>query len=66
MTDFLFSDHGSVTILTALTAAANEWIDAHLPEDRQTWGPCGTVIEPRYAAAIIEGLQADGLTVNAE
>ena len=36
----------------------------HLPDDDVlTMGSGGYVIEPRYAGAILEGLQADGLTV---
>ena len=63
MTDFLFSNHGSITILTALTAPAKDWVEENLPEDRQTWGRDGTVIEPRYADPILDGISADGLTV---
>ena len=61
--DFSVNDQGSIVILTANTEAAREWVEEHLPADRQTWGRHGTVIEHRYADDIINGLQADGLTV---
>ena len=38
MTDFLFADHGSVTILTPLTVAAWDWVADHLPGDALTFG----------------------------
>ena len=60
--DFNFADHGSVTILTPLTEAANEWVNDHIPSDAMRW--CGgIVIEPRYASAILDGIACDGLTV---
>lgn len=64
MYDFSFTNHGSITILTANTPEAKEWVKEHLPEDATTWGPNGTVIEPRYADDILDGLQADGLSVS--
>lgn len=63
MTDFLFANHGSVTILTPLTEAAQDWVAEHLPDDALTLGS-GVVIEPRYVAPILEGLVDDGLTVS--
>lgn len=60
--DFLISDHGSIVILTALTEEAEIWVEDHLPEDRLTWGRSGTVIEPRYVGAILDGIANDGLT----
>lgn len=63
MTDFRFTNHGSITILTPLTEAAQEWVDENLPEDALGFGG-GVVIEPRYAGSILEGLQDDGLTID--
>ena len=31
--DFSVADHGSIAILFALTEAAKEWVNDHLPED---------------------------------
>jgi hypothetical protein len=61
--DFRVVDHGSICILHALTEAAEEWVNEHLPADAQTWGTNGTVVEPRYIAPIIEGILADCLDV---
>ena len=61
--DFKFTSHGTICVLDALTPAAQEWADENLPEDRTMWGTCGTVIEPRYAGDILEGIVNNGLTV---
>lgn len=62
--DFTYENFGSVVILTANSDAAKAWVEDHLPEDRMTWGRAGTVIEPRYVDDILQGIAADGLTVN--
>jgi len=62
MSDFLFVNHGSATILTPLTEAARDWVADHLPDDALTFGG-GVVIELRYVDNILEGLTDDGLTV---
>ena len=60
---FTLEQHGSICLLNAHTQEARDWVEAHLPADRQRWGERGTVIEPRYVADIVNGIQADGLTV---
>lgn len=59
--DFIVIDHGSICILQALTEEVQAWVDQHLPADAQTWGPHGTVIEPRYLPPILDGIADDGL-----
>ncbi len=61
--DFIVLSHGSIVILYALTDAALAWADEYLPDDALTWGPSGTVIEPRYVADIVHGIEADGLSI---
>lgn len=61
-TDFLFADHGSITVLTPVTEDAQRWVDCYLPEDVQHFGK-GVVIEPRYVAPILEGIVTAGLEV---
>ncbi len=61
--DFIVISHGSIVILYALTDVALAWADAYLPDDALTWGPSGTIIEPRYVASILEVIESDGLTV---
>lgn len=63
MNDFDVVDHGSITLLFAITPAAAQWVEEHLPEDRQTWARNGTVIEPRYLGDILQGIQNDGLAI---
>jgi hypothetical protein len=64
MSDFRIDNHGSILILTADTASARAWANENLPDDRQRWGQGGTVVEPRYIADIVQGIEADGLTVS--
>jgi len=65
MADFTVTNHGSIRILQALTEAAEDWVDEHIPSDAQTWGRNGIVVEPRYIGNIIDGIEGDGLTVGA-
>lgn len=58
--DFNLNNHGSIVILNALTPAATDWAENHLPEDALRWGN-GYVIEPRYLAPILDGILEDGL-----
>lgn len=60
--DFLFTNHGSICILTPLSEAARVWTVEFIPSEAQTWGD-GIVIEPRYAQDILDGVLNDGLTV---
>lgn len=55
--------HGSVVILTPVSEAAKDWVQAHLmgPET-QRWGK-GVVIEPRYLDNILNGMAEAGLEV---
>ena len=62
-TDFLLLNHGSICVLHALSDDARAWVDQHLSDESLTWGPSGTVIEPRYVAPILEGIEADGITI---
>lgn len=63
MTDFELNNHGSIAILHANSAEAQAWVEEFLPEDRQSWGVNGTVIEPRYVDDILAAIQRDGLTI---
>lgn len=63
MSDFDFADHGSICLLTPRTPSAFDWVDEHLPDDAMRWGPESIVVEPRYAAPILEGIEDEGLTV---
>lgn len=60
--DFTFANHGSVTVLKAVSKAARVWVAEYLPDSAMTWGG-GTVIEPRYAGPILDGIADAGLLV---
>ena len=61
--DFIACNHGSVWILEALTPAADDWVNEHLPDDVLTWGRNGVVVERRYIDDIIDGIINDGLEI---
>ena len=62
-TDFAVSNHGNVIILYALTDAAEQWAEDHLPGDVMMWGQNGYVVEPRYIGDILAGIVDNGLTL---
>lgn len=57
-------DSGSIVLLTPLSAAAQDWFDEHLPEDRPMLAGA-TAVEPRYVDSILDGLGEEGLTCGA-
>ena len=61
--DFTFRDEGSLVLLDARSAAARAWVRGHLPDDRTTWGPHGTAIEPRYFLPIAHAIIDEGYTL---
>lgn len=63
-TDFTLRNEGSIALLKPETAWARTWIDDNIGEDNgyQPYYPT-VVIEHRYLHDIVEGLQADGLSV---
>jgi len=60
--DFEVENHGTIYLLRPLTAIADEWVDANLPEDAQHVGTA-VVVEHRYIAGIVAGIRDDGLRV---
>lgn len=62
--DFRLDNHGSIAILHPATKAAAQWIHEHIPDDAMRFGTHGVVIEHRFVADIVEGVQSDGLTVD--
>ena len=55
-------NHGSLIGFTLLSDAAKDWADEHLPNDAPRMG-LTVFVEPRYAEAIREGMEGDGLVV---
>lgn len=60
--DFSFCNHGSICTLTPLTDAGREWVAENIGDDAMSWGG-GVVIEPRYCADILDGIEAAGLSL---
>jgi hypothetical protein len=61
--DFDVQDCGTIILLRAISKAAVDWVDEHLPEDRQTFADA-TVIERRYFEDIYDGIVSDGLSIS--
>jgi hypothetical protein len=64
--DFTLSRTGSLAILTPLSAAGNAWACSRLYHAETQFYAGGVVLEPRYVADIVEGIENDGLTVREE
>jgi hypothetical protein len=62
MPDFTVENHGTIFLLIPETDAARTWVEANLPDDALTFGR-GVVVEHRYIADIVAGIQGDGLEV---
>jgi hypothetical protein len=56
------SNHGSIFLLEPQTDAAVAWVDEHLPSDHLLFG-ASIVVERRYIADIVAGIQRDGLVL---
>jgi hypothetical protein len=64
--DFVCENHGTIFLLRPLTPSATSWLEEHIGQDngfQPYWPTC--VIEHRYIWAILEGIQNDGLAVQA-
>ncbi len=64
--DFAVENHGSIFLLQPQNEQAVAWVEEHIgPENGyQPYFPT-VVVEPRYIADIVEGIQNDGLAVQA-
>jgi hypothetical protein len=63
--DFQVENHGSIFLLIPLTPSARAWVDDHIGRDNgyQPHYPT-VVIEHRYIADIVAGIQDGGLAVS--
>lgn len=62
--DIKVENHGSIVLFIPQTGAGEEWIDDNLAgPEVQTFGG-GIVVEPRYAGAILQGIDDAGLTLD--
>jgi len=62
--DFELQNHGSIFLLIPQSVSARVWIDDHIGKDNGYQPQYPTVIvEHRYIADIVAGIQNDGLVV---
>jgi len=59
--DFNVQNHGTIFILGPESQAAVRWCEEHVAQDGQRWGKNGYVVEHRYIAGIVKGLNTAGL-----
>jgi hypothetical protein len=60
--DFIVSDHGSLLLVTAQNASADRWLKSSTGDEAQWFGNA-LVVEPRYIADLVAGLENDGYVV---
>lgn len=65
MTDFETYNAGSVFLLRAVSAEAQDWVEQHIPADAIRWGGA-VVIEANFVPPVLIGIEDDGLTINEE
>jgi hypothetical protein len=63
MPDLQIDNYGSISLITPLTAAGEEWVEANLKPEPWQWFGRGFAIEPRYAGAILQGALDEGLEI---
>ncbi len=62
--DFLVENHGSIFLLKPLTPSAASWVEEHIGQDNGYQPHFPTiVVEHRFIADIVAGIQDDGLAV---
>lgn len=62
MPDVVVADNGTLVGLALITPAAKDWAAEHLPADAPRLGHV-VYVEPRFVAAITDGMADDGLEV---
>lgn len=62
MPDVTVTNHGSIFTFRPLTPAAHCWLEDNVSDDAPWWGGA-LAVEPRYAHALVEGLEAEGLVI---
>jgi hypothetical protein len=60
--DFTLADFDTVSLLTPVTPAANEWVAAHVPETALRWGG-GLAIEASNVSLMVHEIDECGLNV---
>ncbi len=60
--DFQVVNHGTIYLLYPNTLRAKEWVKDNLPQDHMKYAGA-SVVEHRYIADIIDGIQGDELDI---
>jgi hypothetical protein len=63
--DFAVHNEGSIFLLEPLSDDAQNWIEEHIPGDAQYFGN-SVAIEHRYVIDVIDGIHADGYTIQGD
>jgi len=65
--DFVVENHRNIVLLKSRTPKARSWVEEPIGDSNgyQPYYPYAVVIEPRYIADIVAGIQNDGLAVQA-
>lgn len=61
--DIEAADMGSIVLLTPLTEEGRNWIGDNCQAESWQWLGNGLCVDHRYADAILEGAEADGLAI---
>jgi hypothetical protein len=61
--DFLVMDHGSIVVIRPPTDEALQWLDDNVADEGWQWLDDSLCVDHRYAAPLIEGIEADGFEV---
>ncbi len=62
MSDFVFTNHGSLFLCAPQNDAARVHLEENVSEEAQWWAGA-LVVEPRYAADLAVNLQEEGFSV---
>lgn len=62
--DFALQDEGRICLLSPHSTAARSWVEENIGQDNgyQPYWPT-VVVEHRYIAQIVDGIQLDGLSI---
>ena len=63
MADIEVKNEGSVVLLIPMSSRGKAWIDDNLQLEGWQWYGNAAAVEARYADAIVDGMQDDGLEV---
>jgi hypothetical protein len=62
MVDFIFQNHGTLWLCIPQNKTAEKHLFLHVDQETQRWAG-GVVVEPRYVAGLVQGLEQNGFSV---